>query len=397
MLVVSTLLLEVPFTSALEDGRIGVLYVGCIARSPPFRNMKSDPLFSIGFVQATLRDWAGMSEDEVHRRVRLYMPRTYGDLTEGYDVIVLANANRIAVGHHSEKLRRGVVEAGMGFLMSGGWETFGGAGGAFPPWGETSIGQLLPTKDVIGIWIQEGRLVIDKPDHELIRSLPWDLRDPVLASPIRWHHNPVTVKLGANLLAHALCKGVREDPLMVTWELENKARVFALTSEIHTLCWYGDPWEYCIDFGSNLMIYLDRREVPQDINLVHIVRSKIFEVETRKSLLLSLVEFCESFGANTRKILSSIDDIDVVISTVRPQYLELRFDDVLETYQLVDEMLGETEDDAVNLKNRTLLWVYLIEWLAVTGTMMVCAFVLWSVMVRRMLYKEVQVTSFKER
>ena len=58
-------------------------------------------------------------------------------------------------------------------------------------------------------------------------------------------------------------------------------------------------------------------------------------------------------------------------------------------------MLGEIEEDAIELKNRALLWVYVIEWLAVTGTGMVCAFVLWSIMVRRRLFKEVRTTRLK--
>lgn len=358
--------------------------------------MKSDRLFSLSFVLATLRDWAGMSEDEVHRMVRMYMPRTYGDLTSNYDVLVLANANRFAVGPHIDKLSRGVAEGGMGLLMSGGCESFGGASAVEPDWGETSIGKLLPTKDVIGIWDQSGKPVIDKPDHELIHSIPWDMKDPDLSSQIRWHHNPVTLKSGASLLAHVISKLGREDPLMVEWELEGETRVFALTSEIHVLCWYGSPWKYCVDFGSNLMIYLDKRPVRQDINLVHAARSKIFEIETRRSLLVNLLEFCESFGANTQKILSRFDEIDDVISSGIPKYLELHFEDMLETYRIVDKMIEKAEEDAIKLKNRTLLWVYVIEWLAVTGTGMACAFLLWSIMVRRKLYREVQVTRFKE-
>jgi hypothetical protein len=381
---------------ALEAGRIGVLYVGCIARSPPFRDMKIDPLFSMSFVQATLRDWAGMSEEEVHRTVRIYMPRTIEELAGNYDAVVLANSNQMAVGPHIDKLARGVSEEGLGLLMSGGWETFGGTGSGLP-WGQTSIGKLLPTEDVIGIWLQYGSLVIDEPDQELIRSLPWNLKNTVLADPVRWHHNPVTLKPGAKELAHSRWPGKPDDPLMVTWELDNDARIFALTFEIHCLSWFGTPWEYATDFGSNLMIYLARRPVPQDIGLVHSARSKIFEVETRRSLLMSLLEFCESFGANTQRLLLRFDDIDSLVAEALPEYLQLRFEEMLEAYGSVEEMVQELEEDALSLKNRTLMWVYVIEWLAVTGTGMAAAFLLWSVMIRRALYREVKVTRFKDQ
>ncbi len=380
---------------ALEDGRIGVLYVGCIARSPPFNFMRSDPLFSMSFVIATLRDWASMEMEEVYRRVRLYMPRTYQDLVSNFDVVVLANANRFAVGTHIEKLAQGVDQGGMGLLMSGGWETFGGTGTSEPPWGDTAIGQLLPTQDIIGIWDQSGRPVIDKPDHELISSLPWNFKDPNLANPMRWHHNPVTLKPGAEMLARVISDRGSKDPLMVTWQLPNRARVFALTSEIHTLTWYPPPWEYAIDFGSNLMIYLNNRPVPQDVALVHAARTKIFQVATRRSLLMGLLEFCESFGANTRSIVLRTAEIDAVIAAAKPQYLQLQFEEMLNVYRDVEAMLDEMERDAIKLKNATLLWVYVVEWLAVTGTALVCAFALWSLMVRRTLYREVRVTTFK--
>jgi len=44
------------------------------------------------------------------------------------------------------------------------------------------------------------------------------------------------------------------------------------------------------------------------------------------------------------------------------------------------------------LKDRALLWVYIIGWLAVTATALVSSFLLWSIMVRRRLYREVQLT-----
>ena len=372
--------------------------------------MRSDPLFSLNFVQATLRDWAGwgpvqMAADEtqVYRIIRLYMPRSHSDLTSRFDVIILANANQHAVSpRNTEMLAGGVEKSGMGLLMAGGWESFGGAFGR-PDWGRTSIGKLLPTTDVVGTWILQPAgllfLIIDRHDNEFISSLPWDKTQPFMRN---FEHNVVRAKLGAIVLAHVESTSFLDHPGMVTWELDNGARTFAITGEIigpgsepgqvHTMCCHGNPWEYALDFGSNLMIYLARRPVPQDIELVHLLRSRMFQVGTRKALLFGLLEFCDSFGANTNKIDVKIDEVDRAIIDVLPQYLDLHFEEVLEVYDNVQEMLGEIERDAVNLKNRALLWVYIIEWLAVTGTIMVCGFVLWTVMVRRSLYREVQTT-----
>jgi len=413
LLLAHTLVLasQVPQASASEDGRIGVLYVGCLARSTPFWWMRSDMLFSMNFVQATLRDWAAWgpsqvakSESDVYRMIRLYMPRSIPDLTTRFDVVILANANRLAVSpKNTEMLAGGVREAAMGLVMFGGWESFGGVGSAYPGWGDTAVGKLLPTEDAGEIYIylpaSSHRLVIDEPEHEFMASLPWDSRQPFMYN---FHHNLVTARPGADVLAHVESFAYKDHPGFVTWELEGGARTFSITGEIigpssepgqlHTMCTRGDPWEYALDFGANLMIYLDRRPVPQDVQLVHRVRMRMFEFATRKSLLFGLLEFCDSFGANTAKIQVKIDEAAQITLDALPDYLELRFEEVLQAYDQVSEMLTEIEEDAIRLKNRALFWVHIIEWFAVTGTGMMAGFVLWSTMVRRRLWREVGTT-----
>ncbi len=384
----------------LEDGRIGVLYIGSILApvSFPFWHMRSDMLFRNSFVPANLRsDWMTMGpmpaagEADVHRMVRLYMPRTYQDLVDNYDVIVLSEANQQAVNPHIEKLAKGVSEGGLGLLMCGGWASFGGSGR--PPWGQTAVGRLLPTEDVVNSWweLPIQRFVIDQPSHELISSLPWD--DPILTGPSRyiWNHNPVTLKPGAGQLAHVLLGSGRQDPLMVTWEVEGGARVFAFTSMTYQLVTYAH-WTYLYDLGSNLMIYLDRRPVPQDIGLVHGVRSKMLEIATRRSLLVSLLDFCESFGANTRGVMLGLGEVDRVVTEAGSQYLDLHFEAALGSYDEAAGVMGEIENLAVKLKEKAFLWVYVIEWLTVSGTALICGLVLWFLMVQRRLFREVEAT-----
>lgn len=118
----------------------------------------------------------------------------------------------------------------------------------------------------------------------------------------------------------------------------------------------------------------------------------MFNIATRKSLLLSLIDFCVSFGANTDRIMHSIDEVNSALSEARPQYLELRFDEVLETCREVDQMLGRIEQHAMKLKDMALFWVYLIEWLVVFSVSLLTGFGIWTLMIRRKLYKEVKVT-----
>ena len=382
---------------ALEDGRIGILYVGGIARSRPFWDMRHDPLFTINFVQATYRSSGASAPiqqvtggEQVSRMVRLYMPRTYSQVTSGFDVIVLANANRFAVGPGNiEMLARAVREGGVGLFMSGGWESFGGHN--HPSWGSTSIGKLLPTVDFEDSWVSHPRgglkLVITDWDHEFIKSLPWEREKAHFMFDL--HHNIVTAKEGSQVLAQVRYPA-QDDPAMVTWELVGGNHVFALTGQTHIMA--IGPWTYYLDFGANLMIYLDGRTVPQDIDLVHSLRATMQRTVIRRSLLMSLLEFCDSFGTNTDMIMLRITELNDQAAEARPLYLQLQFQETLDAYRIIEEGLESVERDAIRLKDRALLWVYIIEWLAVTGAAMICGSVLWSIMIRRRLYKDVMTT-----
>ena len=62
---------------------------------------------------------------------------------------------------------------------------------------------------------------------------------------------------------------------------------------------------------------------------------------------------------------------------------------------MVISLLREADELALRAKQTALFWVYVIEWLVVTATLLVCATVLWALMVRRRLYREVSATRIK--
>ena len=49
----------------------------------------------------------------------------------------------------------------------------------------------------------------------------------------------------------------------------------------------------------------------------------------------------------------------------------------------------------VKIKDQALFWVYTIEWIAVSATLMVCGSALWTLMVRRRAYREVRTTRLR--
>jgi hypothetical protein len=182
--------------------------------------------------------------------------------------------------------------------------------------------------------------------------------------------------------------------MMVTWRLEGGPRTFSCASEWLWQIFVADWWRYQYDAASNLMIYVDDRPVPQDLALVQATRSKILEFATRRSLLLSLLAFCESFGANTQGAMVELREVDRVAAQAIPHYLEQSFEEALETYEEASEMIQDLEGEIMRLKRSALVWLYTIEWLMITATALVCGVILWSLMVRRALYRQVRYTRF---
>ena len=62
--------------------------------------------------------------------------------------------------------------------------------------------------------------------------------------------------------------------------------------------------------------------------------------------------------------------------------------------QLVEDVNTFTEE-TLKFKDRALLWVYVTEWLVVSGTFLMASFVVWSLMVKRRLYREVKQTRLR--
>ena len=60
------------------------------------------------------------------------------------------------------------------------------------------------------------------------------------------------------------------------------------------------------------------------------------------------------------------------------------------------ERFVDIESESAKIRRRALVWIYVTEWIAVTGTSMLAGFLLWSLMVRRRLYREVTTTRLIE-
>lgn len=77
--------------------------------------------------------------------MRMYMPRTYSDLVENYEVVYITGASGV-LNYRLDWLKwfqDAVSKEGFGLLMSGGSEAFGGRA-ADPSWDPSPVGDTLP-------------------------------------------------------------------------------------------------------------------------------------------------------------------------------------------------------------------------------------------------------------
>ncbi|MBU7004211.1 MAG: hypothetical protein HXS50_01495 [Theionarchaea archaeon] len=113
---------------------------------------------------------------------------------------------------------------------------------------------------------------------------------------------------------------------------------------------------------------------------------------THMSLILSMVNWADSFGANTAQLSEKLTGLENKAKEAEEKYISQDYGPAISFLEYLSEEVGVTTQEAVDLKDEALLWVYLVEWLTVSGTSACCGFVLWTLMIRRRSFKEVETT-----
>jgi hypothetical protein len=106
----------------------------------------------------------------------------------------------------------------------------------------------------------------------------------------------------------------------------------------------------------------------------------------------ALLDFIDRFGANTGPVTQRMARIAGTITDAKQLYLDQEYPESSSTMDGALSDLDLLRDQALKLKDRALLWIYVTEWFAMSGVSLVVGFALWTLMVKRRLYKEVETT-----
>ena len=361
-----------------------VYYLGdCLPATSPIGYIGDDPAIDVIAVPATVHD-GYFTESEAQRALRLYLPRTYQELADGA-LILLSDVRADTLptkwlNWFSESVERD----GLGLMMIGGWLSFGGHTDS-PSWDITSIGPILPVELLDGqikdvIW----RPVVVSPEDPLMTTLPWE------SCPHFGGYNVVMLKEGAHLLAQT--NDAVGNPFMALMTV-GEGRSFAFCTD-WTPGWGAAfmEWDFYADLTVYSVYYSCGKEVPQDLALMHAIRTEMIAYTSEKDALISFIAFVEKVGANVVRLEEKIKDAET-------RRLEADEHYILQEYEDCDSMLKEArviltaiEAETVEVKNGAFLWIWAIEWMAVTSTLMITGSLLWALMIKRRLYRDVGTT-----
>jgi uncharacterized membrane protein len=334
-----------------------------------------------------------ITTDLDERLLRLYFPRHQRQIYEGQDVIILGDVGVMFFPPKVQGwIKNGVIEHGLGFLMGGGPSSFGG----FDPWGHPSyegspIGDVLPviclrdwTYDLGDrYWLIPG---VGNEEHPMMRNIPWK-QVPLFC------RNRVLPKEGS-IVVGVSNQNPPGSPILTYMDMGEGM------SEAFVFDWGGNGpkefhrWDYAPVVTSNLVYQIARVAIPEDTTLIMHLRKQLIKYFSMRRYVISVIDFADKFGANLRRAEVALKESDDDRKQVVGLYLDGDHQESLESLESAIANLDVVTDLALKAKDEALFWVYIIEWFTVSGTAMLAGAVLWTLMVRKTVYRDVGVTRF---
>jgi len=374
-------------------GRIRLIAVGNqwqALHEYAFSIIRSDPRI---LLVASIETSNGLQPDEVRRRARINFPRTKARLSAGVDVMQLMFAPPWVFSDEQQNwIHDSIYEDGLGLvLIHMGWQPCLTDPMLYcnrpEDWVNSVIYKAWPMDLFIEQSSQEGvgfRIVTKTP----VVNLP-DFEKQAIG--FTGGRGPGLIEARPGAVVHAKWKAGGEDAI-----------VSAKYGSGITLClpimdfMFLNPairdWKYHVDFILNRIYFPADVPVPEDLELGHTVRADLVAFYEQKNMMVSMMDFIDRFGANTAPLYALLDKLEGKRNEASTLYMKGDYEGSLGGIEEALEGLVGITSKSAELRGKALFWVYLTEYLAVSGTSMICGFFLWLFMVRRRFYKDLETT-----
>jgi hypothetical protein len=385
--VLASLLLLAPgVLGAGDDGRISCFVMGerVDPGGNPFTTLfMQDPAFTYSLYPLN----PDLNYPDKVKLDRVYYPRTGKVLVDNFDAMIIRDAR---IQHFTPTQYRDMDyafrEAGLSCVTIHG-----------PSWEHVWIGvatlyELSPVDDFVIRYYRPWRVVFRREREPIFTPFA----DLGMEKVVGEAYGTMAAKPGATVWADM---DPQEVPWLVSWRPGGgDPGIQWVFADKFDATWWGlgygarDTNPYSIDLATNLLFYSVDRPLISDIQARRYARGLLHNFKAQKLLILSMMEWAENFGANTRTISVQLPRLDGEAQGGIDSYVEQDYPTAIAAMESLTESVGELTKEALELKDQAMFWVYVSEWLVVTSASILSGVVLWSLMIRRRMYKGVEST-----
>jgi len=367
-------------------GRIRVLFLGeYYFWNTVFLDwLAAEPRFDLAIVPCSTQH---IQLSEAKRLTRLYIPRTFKALAEGYDAMMFEDFGPLALeGSHIQNFRRAVEEVGLGLGLIE-FANWGAGSNYMDMWMKTTLYQAFPAEVDLSTDIpaNKGRTYYKILRRDPIFNLPGIEEIPINSG----HQGDLFPRPGSVVDAEWRGRGT---PAVVTGKF-GRGNTLQIDHGWDNMRNEVRVWEYGPDLVYNQVLFVADEPVPGDLDAAHRARKLFVETRIRKIITASTLEFIESFGGKVNVVERKFDALEEKVKEAREAYVT--DNDPVAAADMLEDVLKQypvLEAEMMKVKKEALLWVHVAEWCVVSATATMAGTLVWWLMVRRALYREVGMT-----
>ncbi len=334
------------------------------------------------------------SAEDAIKMLRLYFPRTYQEIKK-YDVIMLNSPEYQLFSPIQDQWMHNAIQDGMGGINAG--SVFSIIAEIHWAWANSQTSRAFPN-DALAVANKGGG---GETSMAFLVVVNRAFRDPVLLPYLAFgvesvgcyaSSRLVLAREGAGVLAWQVGNhpGGRVDYL-IAWDY-GEGRTMTCGNVLPKGWFEWKENEYGADMLMNMILYMAKKNLIQDVMLFHELKSGFVEFRSKMLGLISLRDFVDRFGANTNSIQEEVLRLNGLYQEGVDLYLAQDFQGCKDAVDSALRQFSAAEDLARRVKDSALLWVYVIEWFITSSTLFISGFILWTLMVRRKMYREVEAT-----